>query len=209
MLPRLYPLTAGAGLLVAPVAIAAGPVSAPAEALELTIGRFAALPGGGAVTFGMLLVGLSCLALAAGLRAVAAPVAGWSLRLLVAGGVAVPAAAALPAGVPADMVTVLALTGLAGAIALLARRFGEDEHRRASARPLEWLALGAGGGLAVLTYMSLPGHGAMIGLVEWSVLAIEVAALAVIAVLVWRAAPATSWSAWRGVFAWRAVFLRR
>jgi hypothetical protein len=85
----------------------------------------------------------------------------------------------------------VALAVLAGAAALMVRRFGDDERWRPVARPLEWLALGAGGALAVLTYVALPGHMVMIGLVEWSLLAIDVAVLAVFAVQLAR----ISWSA--------------
>jgi hypothetical protein len=77
---------------------------------------------------------------------------------------------------------------MAGATALLSRRFGGDERWRPIARPMEWLALGAGGTLAVLTYVSLPGHGVLAGLVEWTLLGVETAVLALVAAHLTRVA---------------------
>ncbi|HEY9524152.1 MAG TPA: hypothetical protein VIR33_12995, partial [Thermopolyspora sp.] len=68
----------------------------------------------------------------------------------------------------------------------------EDERWRAVARPMEWLALAGGLGLAVTTYVALPGHQALLGPVERGLLAIEVATLGVLALrllgLTWGAA---------------------
>lgn len=184
MLPliRLYPLVAGAGTLVASVTMVVGLIGVPLEMLGLTIGRYAALEPGGGTQFALVLLVLSSLGLLAGMRAVRAPVSGWPERLVLAWAAALAVAAVVPGTPVADLMVAVALVNLAGAAALMARRFGDDERWQPVARPLEWLALGAGGALAVLTYVALPGHQVMIGLVEWSLLGIEVAVLAVSAV---------------------------
>ncbi|WP_214415512.1 DUF998 domain-containing protein [Sphaerisporangium fuscum] len=177
-LRTLYPLAAGSGLLIASIMLVSGPASASRDVLDLTIGQATALDQGGAGVFAMALLGLSCVALLAGMRAVGAPLSGWPERLTAAGAGALACAAVFPGTPFSDIVLVAGLMSLAGAVALMVRRFAGDERWRAVARPFEWLALGAGGGLAVLTYVALPGHRVMIGLVEWALLAIEIAALA-------------------------------
>ncbi|WP_147268787.1 DUF998 domain-containing protein [Sphaerisporangium album] len=182
MLPlrRLYPLIAGTGMLVGSVLLAAGQFGAPTgRIVDLTIGRYAALDQDGYTAIAMALFGLSALALLAGMRAVRAPVSGWPERLMLGWAGALTGAAVMPGTAAADVLVVAALMCLAGASGLMARRFGEDARWRAAARPLEWLALGAGGGLAVLIYVTLPGHEVMIGLVEWVLFGIDVAVLAV------------------------------
>src|SRR5690606_10482318 len=67
------------------------------------------------------------------------------------------------------------------AAAQMVGRFEGDERWRGIARPLEWLSLAAGLGLAALTYVALPGGGVMIGLVERLLLASEVMTLALLA----------------------------
>ncbi|MFC4533852.1 DUF998 domain-containing protein [Sphaerisporangium dianthi] len=196
MLRRLYPLAAGAGmivasipaLLVASLTMAAGRVGAPSGGIDITIGHAAALDPGGVTEPALALLGLASLGLLAGMRAVAAPVSGWPERLLLAWAVSLMGAAVVPHAGVADALVAIALISMAAAAALMARRFGEDTRWAAVARPLEWLALGAGGGLAVLTYVALPGHQVLIGLVEWSLLGIEVAALAFSAVGLLRVA---------------------
>ncbi|MGW4642836.1 DUF998 domain-containing protein [Sphaerisporangium sp. NPDC004334] len=196
MLRRLYPLAAGAGMLAASIAallaasltMAAGRVGTPSGVLDLTIGRAAALEPGGVTEPALALVGLATLGLLAGMRAVAAPLAGWPERLLLAWAVSLMGAAVVPVAGVADALMALALISMAAAAALMARRFGEDARWAALARPLEWLALGAGGGLAVLTYVALPGHQVLIGVAEWALLAVEVAVLAFSAVQLVRVA---------------------
>jgi hypothetical protein len=169
-------------MLVASITMAVGRIGVPLDALHLTIGQSAALERGGATEFAMALLALSSLGLLAGLRAVRAPVSGWPERLMLAWVVSLTVAAVSPFTAVTDAMIAVALVSLAGAAALMVRRFGDDELWRPVGRPLEWLALGAGGGLAVLTYVAFPGHRVMIGLAEWALLGIEVAALAVVAV---------------------------
>ncbi|MFC4591472.1 DUF998 domain-containing protein [Sphaerisporangium corydalis] len=189
MLPlrRLYPLVAGTGMLVASITMAVGRIGVPLDVLDRTIGRQAVLERGGATEFALVLLALSSLGLVAGMRAVRAPIAGWPERLVLVWSAALAGAAVLPAPV-ADVLVAAALVSLAGAAALMVRTFGDDERWKPAARPMEWLALGAGCALAVLTYVALPGHQVMIGLVEWSLLGIEVAVLVLAAVQLTRVA---------------------
>ncbi len=198
MLPlrRLNPLVAGAGVLVASIMMVVGLIGVPLDTLHLTIGRSAALDRGPATALAMVLLAASSLGLLACLRAVRAPVSGWPERLVAVWAASLTGTALLPGTVAADIMIVVALVALAGAAALMVRRFGDDERWRPAARPLEWLALGAGGALAVLTYVALPGHRVMVGTVEWSLLGIETAVLAVVAVhltrITWSLADAPS-----------------
>ncbi|GAA3790529.1 hypothetical protein GCM10022226_06970 [Sphaerisporangium flaviroseum] len=169
-------------MLVASITMAVGRIGVPLDALHLTIGQSAALERGGSTEFAMALLALSSLGLLAGLRAVRAPVSGWPERLMLTWVVSLTVAAVSPVTAVIDVMIAIALASLAGTAALMVRRFGDDELWRPVGRPLEWLALGAGGGLAVLTYVAFPGHRVMIGLAEWALLGIEVAALAVVAV---------------------------
>ncbi|WP_405143269.1 hypothetical protein OG589_37685 [Sphaerisporangium sp. NBC_01403] len=198
MLPlrRLNPLVAGTGVLVASIMMAVGLIGVPLDTLHLTIGRSAALDRGPATALAMVLLAASSLGLLACLRAVRAPVSGWPERLVAVWAASLTGTALLPGTVAADIMIVVALVALAGAAALMVRRFGDDERWRPAARPLEWLSLGAGGALAVLTYVALPGHRVMVGTVEWSLLGIETAVLAVVAVhltrITWSLADAPS-----------------
>ncbi|WP_248963057.1 DUF998 domain-containing protein [Sphaerisporangium perillae] len=188
MLKRLYPLAAGVGMLVASITMAAGLIGTSPGILDVTIGRYAVLDHGGATEFVLAVLGLASLGLLAGMRAVRAPLAGWPERLVVAWAVSLMGAAAVPHAGLADLLVAVALISLAGAAALMVRRFGDDERWKPAARPMEWLALGSGGGLAVLTYVALPGHQVMIGLVEWALLGVEATALAASAVQLMRIA---------------------
>ncbi|GGK73916.1 hypothetical protein Sme01_33260 [Sphaerisporangium melleum] len=178
MLRRLYPLAAGGGVIAAALTVAAGRIDASSGSFGMTIGQAAALDRG-ATELSAALLGLASLGLLAGMRSARAPIAGWPERLMLTWALALLGAAVVPYPQAADVLVAVALVCMAVAAALLARRFGEDARWAAAARPTEWLALGAGGGLAVLTYIALPGHQVMIGLVEWSLLGIEVAVLGV------------------------------
>lgn len=188
-LRRLSPLVAGAGVLVASISMVAGLIGVPLDAFHLTIGQYAGLDGDGGTSLVLTLLALSSAGLLAGMRAVRAPISGWPERLVLGWALSLLGAALLPGTVAADVMIVAALVGLAGAAALMVRRFGDDERWRPAARPFEWLSLGAGGALAVLTYVALPGHRVLIGLVEWSLLGIEAAVLAV-------AAARLAWLSW-------------
>ncbi|MBB5625758.1 DUF998 domain-containing protein [Sphaerisporangium krabiense] len=181
MLPlrRLYPLIAASGMLAGAAMLAAGQLDAPYDRVDLTIGRYAALEHGGYTAIALALFGLAVLPLLAGLRAVRAPVSGWPERLMLGWAGALAGAAVLPGTVVADVLVAAALMCMAGASALMVRRFGEDARWTAAARPLEWLALGAGGGLAALIYVSLPGHQDMVGLVQWALFAVDIAVVQV------------------------------
>lgn len=76
----------------------------------------------------------------------------------------------------------VAFVALPVAGALMVARLGEDERWRVVARPVEWLALLCGFGLAVVTYVALPGDRVFIGLAERGLLAAEIALVAVLAV---------------------------
>ncbi|WP_214109661.1 DUF998 domain-containing protein [Acrocarpospora catenulata] len=186
MVKRISPLVAGAGLLLALAAVVAGlldpdPYLDPAQ---LTLSEYVALDHGGSTRVALLGLGVAGLALLAGLRARRAPVHGWPERLILiwAAGVA------LLAVVPVKGLEVVAFVALPVAAAQLAGRFAGEERWRAVARPMEWLALAAGLGVAVLTYVALPGEGVLIGLVERGLLGIE---MAVLALLTWCQMPVT------------------
>ncbi|GAA0375789.1 hypothetical protein Acor_73340 [Acrocarpospora corrugata] len=171
MVKRFAPLVACAGVVTALAALVPDRI----DPLNTSIG--AALEHGGATQLALAALGLAAFALWAGLRAQRAPVGGWPERLILVWGVAMVAAPVLP-----EMVwRLVVFTTLPAAAAQLVGRFADDERWRVVARPVEWLALTAGLGLAALTYVALPGEGVMIGLVERSLLGVEVAMLAVLA----------------------------
>jgi hypothetical protein len=124
------------------------------------------------------------------MRAVRAPVKGWPAALLGVWSIALIAAAIVPATGWAAQVhlwlSVAAFVSVPAAATQLVGRLGADDRWKAVARPLEWLALAAGLGLAAITYVALPGQGVMIGLVERLLLAAEVAMLQVLAVRLLR-----------------------
>ncbi|WP_093258598.1 DUF998 domain-containing protein [Thermostaphylospora chromogena] len=200
MIPRrrLYPLVAGGGILGAAVAAVIDLV-APAprlDVLNLTLSEYAAAQGGGVMGVTMALLGGAALALVAGLRAVGAPVWGAPGRLmsLWGGGMLVAAAGTYVGGPHAAVVhrgaSLVALVSLPAAAGLLVPGLSADDRWRPVARAVEWLALAGGFGLLALTYVALPGERVMIGLVERSLLGVEVALLAVLTVrLVWLTQP--------------------
>ncbi|MBB6471093.1 DUF998 domain-containing protein [Sphaerisporangium rubeum] len=153
----------------------------------MSVARYASLDGGhAAAALGVL--GVSSLVLVVGMWAVRGPVDGWAQWLMPVYGVGAVVASLVPGTRVAEAALLVAMVAMAGAAALMSRRFAEDERWRAIARPLEWLALGAGGSLAVLTYVSLPGHGVLVGLVEWTLLGVETAVLALVAAHLTRVA---------------------
>ncbi|GIH27475.1 hypothetical protein Aph01nite_57850 [Acrocarpospora phusangensis] len=171
MVKRFAPLVACAGVVVALAALVPDQV----DPVNTTIS--AALAHGGSTRLALAALGLAALALWAGMRAGKAPVGGWPERLILAWATAMAAAPFLP-----EMVwQVLAFTTLPAATAQLVGRFADDERWRVVARPVEWLTLAAGLGVAALTYVALPGDGVMMGLVERALLGVEVAVLAVLA----------------------------
>lgn len=183
MLPttRLYPLVAAAGVLLAVIAFVVG----EASAASLTdLGRSPLAPGAPAGP-GLLLAGVAALAVVGGMRAVGAPWGGWPERLTLVWAGAVTLLAVAPQGAPDLVVTglsVAALLSLPIAAGLLVPAFAADERWRPLARPMEWLALAGGLSLVGATYVALPGHQALLGLVERVLLAIEVAAVGALAV---------------------------
>lgn len=206
---RLYPLIACAGIVVALVAAVAGltePVLSP-NPLDLTISEYAALDRTGAAGLAMTALGIAAFAVVSGLRSVGAPVGALAGRLMLAWGAGLVVLAVLPAAFPAagtDLVaqtyrymTIAVLAAVPAAGGLTVARFGEDERWRPAARPVEWLTLAGGFGLPALTYVMLPGQGVLVGLVEWTLLGVEVALVGVLAVrlarLTWvrGAAPAS------------------
>ncbi|WP_432928486.1 DUF998 domain-containing protein [Microbispora sp. CA-135349] len=189
MVKRIYPLLAGGGILLAVVTVVAAQVGGDPslDPVSMTISEYAARDGGGAIETAMAVLGLASLALLAGMRALDAPVDGWPARLIGLWSVSLIGAAVVPSGAAwqGDLHGVLSVTAFvsvpAAAIQLVGR-LGQDERWKAAVRPLEWSALASGLGLAVITYVALPGHGVMIGLVERLLLTAEVAVLGVLAV---------------------------
>ncbi|GAA1019728.1 hypothetical protein Aple_060840 [Acrocarpospora pleiomorpha] len=171
MVKRLAPLVACAGVVVALAALVPDQI----DPVNMTIST--ALDHSGSTRLALAALGVAALALWAGMRAQRAPVGGWPERLIVIWGVGMIASPVLP-----EMVwQVLACTTLPVATAQLVGRFTDDKRWRVVARPVEWLALAAGLGVAALTYVALPGDGVMIGLVERVLLGVEVATLALLA----------------------------
>ncbi|WP_329088677.1 MULTISPECIES: DUF998 domain-containing protein [unclassified Streptosporangium] len=190
---RLYPLIACAGIVVAAVAAVAGqadPVLYP-DPLDLTISEYAALDRTGATGFAMTALGIAAFAVVAGLRAVGAPVGVLAERLMLVWGAGLIVLAVVPAALPGTgtdllaqayrYVSIAVLAAVPAAGGLTVARFGEDERWRPVARPVEWLTLAGGFGLLALTYVMLPGGGALVGLVEWTLLGAEVALVGVLA----------------------------
>jgi hypothetical protein len=181
-LRRLYPLIACGGVLLAVIAFVVGQLDSTAW-FDVTISGYAAVDP--VAEFALLSAGLAALALTAGMRAVGAPVGGWPERLMVVWALSTSLLALVPADAPAAVGTglsVVAFLSLPVAAGLLVPRLGEDERWRGAARPMEWLALAGGLGVAVITYVALPGHQVMIGLVERLLLGVEIAVIGVLAV---------------------------
>ncbi|OPG12767.1 DUF998 domain-containing protein [Microbispora sp. GKU 823] len=189
MVKRFYPLLAGGGILLAVVTVVAAQVGGDAslDPVSMTISQYAAHDGGGAIETAMAVLGLASLALLAGMRALDAPVHGWPARLIGVWSVSLIGAAVVPSstawqGELHGVLSVAAFVSVPAAAIQLVGRLGQDERWKAAVRPLEWLTLASGLGLAAITYVALPGHGVMIGLVERLLLTAEVAVLGVLAV---------------------------
>lgn len=189
MVKRLYPLLAGGGILLAVVTVVAAQVSGDSslDPVSMTISQYAAHDEGGVIETAMAVLGLASLALLAGMRALDAPVHGWPARLIGLWSVSLIGAAVVPSGTVWQgeihgALSVAAFVSVPAAAIQLVGRLGRDERWKAVARPLEWLTLASGLGLAAITYVALPGHGVMIGLVERLLLTAEVAVLGVLAV---------------------------
>lgn len=165
---RMLPAAVLAGVVIAVVTAVVGQLDADPDLdpVRLTLGEYAALDPDRSVEGALAVLGLAALALPAALRGAGAPVQGWPERLLLAwGGALAP-------------VTLGALPVAAG---LLAPRLAAAGPWRGAARPLEWLALAGGLGLAALTYVALPGDRVMIGLVERALLGVEAGTIALLA----------------------------
>ncbi|MEZ0076417.1 DUF998 domain-containing protein [Planotetraspora sp. GP83] len=200
MVRRLYPVIACGGILLAVVSVVVTQVGGDGslDPVTMTISQYAAEDRGDAIELAMAILGVSSLALLAGMRAVRAPVEGWPARFMAIWSLALIAAAVVPAtaaGAGATWQTdvhrclsAAAFVSVPAAATQLVGRFAEDERWRPVARLVEWLALASGLGLAAITYVALPGHGVMIGLVERMLLTTEVAVLGVLAVNLLRLA---------------------
>jgi hypothetical protein len=192
-MPKIYPLIACAGITMSTVAMIMGQVDRPyPDPLNLTISEYAALSGGGVTQLAMASLGIASFALVAGLRAVKAPVGVTAERLMLVWSAALIVLAIVPNAAPGQVtelsaqvhryVSAVAFVALPAAGALMVARFSEDERWRAVARPVEWLALAGGFGLLAMTYVTLPGDGVLIGLVERVLLGTEIALVGVLAV---------------------------
>ncbi|MFF4775350.1 DUF998 domain-containing protein [Microtetraspora fusca] len=202
MVKRIYPLLACAGIMIAVAAAVVGQLDPDPylDPLDLALTDYVVLDRSGATEVAMVVLGGGSLALLAGMRAVRAPVSGWPERLMLVWSLALVATAIMPASAVSEgvswsaqvhrYVSVVAFVSLPAATAQLVGRFAADGRWRAVARPVEWLTLASGLGLAAMTYLALPGHGLLIGLAERLFLAVEVAVLGVLAVqlarLAWR-----------------------
>lgn len=157
--------------------------------MDVTIGTTLARDPGVALEVALAAAGCAGLALVAGLPAAGAPVGGWPGALLTAWGAATALLGVAPAGTPrlvAGALSVTAYLTLPAATALLVPALREDARWAAVARPMEWLALAQGLGVVAITYVALPGHQVMIGLVERLLLGVELAAAGLLAVrLLW------------------------
>ncbi|MEV4376549.1 DUF998 domain-containing protein [Streptosporangium sp. NPDC049644] len=193
---RLYPLIACAGIAAAAVAALAVAVGRPdpvpyQDSLDLTISEYAALDRSGVTGFVMASLGISSLALVAGLRATGAPVGVLAERLMRVWGAGLVLLAVLPPVLPGtgtDLIgqtyrylSIAVFVAMPVAGGLLVARFDEDERWRPVARTVEWLALAGGFGLLAITYVALPGHGVLAGLAEWILLGTEAALVGVLA----------------------------
>ncbi|MEV5412299.1 DUF998 domain-containing protein [Thermopolyspora sp. NPDC052614] len=186
MLPlrKAYSLIAATGLVIAMIAYAVAQIDTTAW-LDRTIEASLALDSALSLEIALASAGLAGLALVAGLRAAGAPIVGWPERLMLGWAAAVSLLAALPAGAPrfvAGALSGAAFLTLAAATALLVPLLRADARWEGVARPMEWLALAQGLGLAAITYVALPGHQVMIGLVERLLLGAEVAVAGLLAV---------------------------
>jgi hypothetical protein len=197
MVKRLYPVIAGGGILFAVISVVAAQVGGDPtlDPVSMTISEYASRDGGAVIETAMAVLGLSSLALVAGMRAVRAPIDGWPAALMAVWSGSLIAAAIVPASAAAAhlVLSVPAFVSIPVAAVQLAGRLGADERWSSTGRLMEWLALVAGIALAAITYVALPGHGVMIGLVERLLLTAEVSILFVLAVrllrLTWATAP--------------------
>ncbi|GII53809.1 hypothetical protein Pth03_21980 [Planotetraspora thailandica] len=197
MVKRLYPVIACAGILFAVISVVAAQVNAgpTLDPVTMTISEFASRYDGFMIETAMAVLGLSSLALVAGLRAVRAPIDGWPAALMTVWSGSLVAAAIVPGSAAGAhlALSVPAFVSIPVAAVQLAGRLGADARWSATGRVVEWLALVAGIALAAITYVALPGHGVMIGLVERLLLTAEVSILFVLAVrllrLTWAAVP--------------------
>ena len=184
---RMLPAAVLAGVVIAVVTAVVGQLDADPDLdpVRLTLGEYAALDPDRSVEGALAVLGLAALALPAALRGAGAPVQGWPERLLLAWGGGLAPVTLLPTVVAGKAWTghlsVAALGALPVAAGLLAPRLAAAGPWRGAARPLEWLALAGGLGLAALTYVALPGDRVMIGLVERALLGVEAGTIALLA----------------------------
>nr|WP_225311450.1 DUF998 domain-containing protein [Microbispora cellulosiformans] len=206
MVKRIYPLLAGCGMVLAVATVVAAQVGGEPslDPVSMTISQYAARDDGGVIETAMAVLGLASLALLAGMRAVHAPVDGWPARLIGLWSASLIGAAVIPSdtswqGDLHGLLSAAAFVSVPAAAIQLVGRLGQDERWQVVARPLEWLALASGLGLAAITYVALPGHGVMIGLVERLLLAAEVSVLGLLALrlvqLTWGRRPASGTAA--------------
>lgn len=189
MVKRISPLLACGGILLAVVTVVATQVGGDPslDPVSMSISRYAAADPGAAIEAAMAVLGLASLALLAGMRAAGAPVDGWPARLIGLWSASLIGAAVIPTGEAwqGDLhgfLSATAFVSVPAAAIQLVGRLAQDERWKPVARPLEWLSLASGLGLAAITYVALPGHGVMIGLVERLLLTAEVAVLGVLTV---------------------------
>lgn len=184
MLRKAYPLIACGGLAVAVIAFVLAQTDSFAW-LDGTIAAALTDGTGGSLPVALTSAGLAAFALVAGLHSTGAPVGGWPGRLLLGWAAATTLLPAVPAEAPWPVpvaLSAVAFLTLPAATALLVPALRTDARWEGVARPMEWLALAQGLGLVAITYVALPGHQVMIGLVERLLLGVELAVVGVLAV---------------------------
>ncbi|GIF76378.1 DUF998 domain-containing protein [Asanoa siamensis] len=196
---RVFGTVSMVGLVTAVVATVIGHIGlGPGyDPLKLTISDYALSNRGVTIEIAMVALALGAPALLAGLRAVGVAVRGlpvwlmsiWSVGLLVAAivptdppGIPVMSTAALVhryASVAAFVVLPIAAT-------VIAARFAGLGLRMAAA--VRWLCVSCAVGVGLLWYVAFPGERVMMGLVERSLVVVEIAIIAVLSIGVFRAA---------------------
>ncbi|GIF49275.1 uncharacterized protein DUF998 [Asanoa ferruginea] len=189
------------GLLTAVVATVIGHIGlGPGyDPLKLTISDYALSNRGVTIEIAMVALALGAPALLAGLRAVGVAIRGLPAVLLSIWSVGLLVAAIIPTDPPevttmstAALVhrytSVAAFVALPIAAAVIASRFPGMGRRMVSA--VRRLCVGCALGVAVLWYVAFPGGRVMMGLVERSLVSVEIAILMVLSFGILRAARA-------------------
>jgi hypothetical protein len=168
--------------------------------LALTVSDYALSARGAAIEVSMVALAGASLALLLGLAAARAPVRGVPTVLLLVWAAGLLLAAAVPtdpigmpvmstAGYVHRYASVAAFLCLPAGALTLAARFATEPTWRSLASVLRRLAGASGVGLALLLYVAFPGDRILIGLVERTLIAVEVVVLLLLALRLLRLRP--------------------